>query len=134
MKFKSAEADWNTLFVPQHAEGRNSMYSVARKLYRLGAAGWVYWTGDVSRTWFRRGLYEDLFEVCCEFLDERVPDNGVDGHGADLVDHEGEEEEWKLHDKHCASRDYDQLRADAEWNDDDGFVQYHYDADGSGRA
>jgi hypothetical protein len=24
MKFKSAEADWNTSFVSQHVEGRNS--------------------------------------------------------------------------------------------------------------
>jgi hypothetical protein len=45
MKFKSAEADWNTSFVSQHAEGRNSKVSVARKLYRLSAAGWVYWIG-----------------------------------------------------------------------------------------
>jgi hypothetical protein len=47
MKFKSAEADWNTLFVSQQVEGRNSMCSVVRKLYRLGTAGWVYWIGYV---------------------------------------------------------------------------------------
>jgi hypothetical protein len=45
MKFKSAEADWNTLFVSQHAEGRNLGRTVPRKLYRLSAMGWVYWTG-----------------------------------------------------------------------------------------
>jgi hypothetical protein len=90
----------------------------------------------LSKAGSREDVDEDLFEVCCEFLDERVPDNGVDGYGADHIDHEGEEEERKLRDKHCASRDYNQLRADAEWNDGcfDDFVRYHNDADGSGRA
>ena len=48
MKFKSAEADWNTSFVSQHAKGRNCIDLLAGKLYRLGAAGWVYWIGCVS--------------------------------------------------------------------------------------
>jgi hypothetical protein len=36
MKFKSAEADWNTSFVSQHAKGRNWRHQLAGKLYRLG--------------------------------------------------------------------------------------------------
>jgi hypothetical protein len=36
MKFKSAEADWNTLFVSQQVKGRNWGGMVARKLYRPG--------------------------------------------------------------------------------------------------
>ena len=127
MKFKSAEADWNTLFVPQHAEGRNSMYSVARKLYRLGAAGWVYWTGDGVETWFRRGLYEDLFEVCCEFLDERVSGDGVDGLGTDHVDRKGKEEECEFYNEHRDRCDY------ARWSDDSA-DDYLCDADDGRRA
>ncbi len=55
MKFKSAEADWNTSFVSQHVEGRNPGRAVARKLYRLGGTAWVYWTGCRSQTRFGRG-------------------------------------------------------------------------------
>jgi hypothetical protein len=49
MKFKSAEADWNISVVSQHVDDRNSRAAVARKLYRLGAMGWVYWTGNGCR-------------------------------------------------------------------------------------
>jgi hypothetical protein len=107
------------LFVSQQVEGRNSTCSVVRKLYRLGRTGWVYWIGYVSRSRFRRGRYEDLFEVCCQFLDERVSGDGIDGYGPDHVNRKGKEEERELHDEHCASGDYEyeQLRTDAEWND-----------------
>jgi hypothetical protein len=90
----------------------------------------------LSKAGSREDVDEDIFEVCCQFLDERISRGGVDGRGADHVNHEGEEEERKLHDEYCAGRDYEQLRADAEWNDDGfyDFVRYHYDADGSRRA
>lgn len=39
MKFKSAEADWNTSFVSQQVDGRNPGGTVARKLYRRGELG-----------------------------------------------------------------------------------------------
>jgi hypothetical protein len=56
MKFKSAEADWNVLFVPQAARGRNLWRFLTRKLYRRDAGGWVYWAG-VERT----NLIEERF-------------------------------------------------------------------------
>ena len=75
--------------------------------------------------------YEDLFEVCCKFLDERFPGDRIDGHGTDHhVDRKGEEEEREFHDGHCAGGDYEQLGADTEWD-------YSYGAcndDGSCRA
>jgi hypothetical protein len=79
---------------------------------------------------------EEIFEVCCQFLDERVPSGWVDGDGADHVDHEGEEKERKLDDKHCASRECERLRTDAEWDGDDFYdnARYVYDADDRGRA
>ena len=129
MKFKSAEADRNTSFVSQHAEGRNWRGAVARKLYRLGMTGWVYWIGYGSRSRFRRERYEDLFEVCCKFLDERFPGDSVDGHGTDHVDRKGEEEERECDDEHRSGRKHEQLRAAAEWNDD-GIACYHNGADG----
>ena len=57
-------------------------------------------------------VYEEIFKVCREFLDERFPGNGVDGDSADHIDHKGEEEDWELYDEHRACRDY------AEWNND----------------
>jgi hypothetical protein len=56
MKFKSAEADWNTSFVSQHAKGRNWRHLLAGKLYRLGAARWVYWMGCVVDGWQERTM------------------------------------------------------------------------------
>ncbi len=122
MKFKSAEADWNISFVSQQVEGRNSGCSVVQKLYRLDATGWVYWIGYVSRSLFRRGRYEDLFEVCYQFLDERFSGDGIDGYGPDHGDHKGEEEDREFHDEHCAGGEY------AEWNNDgaDDFVRHHF--------
>jgi hypothetical protein len=82
--------------------------TVARRLYRPGAAGWVYWKGYLSRSQFRRRLYEGLFEVCRQFLDERVSGDGVDGFGPDHVNRKGEEEEEReLYDKHSAVGEYE---------------------------
>jgi len=106
MKFKSAEADWNTSFVPQHVEGRNPGRSVARKLYRLGGTAWVYWTRCRSRNPVReRTSNEEIFEVCCKFLDECVPGGWVDGYGADDASPEAKEEEWQFNEQPCARGD-----------------------------
>jgi hypothetical protein len=72
----------------------------------------------VSRSRFRRGPYEDLFEVCCQFLDERVSGDRIDGYGPDHVNRKDKEEERELYDEHCASGDYEyeRLRTDAEWD------------------
>jgi hypothetical protein len=77
---------------------------------------------------------EEIFEVCCQFLDERVPRGWVDGRRADYyvdVDYEGQKEERKLDDEHRASREY------AGWNDDDGtdyVARYRNDTDDCGRT
>jgi hypothetical protein len=118
MKFKSAEADWNTSFVSQHVEGRNPGRAVARKLYRLGGTGWVYWTGYRSRNpGSGEDVNEEIFEVCCQFLDECVPSDRVDGHGPDHAGPEGKEEEWQLNDQPCARGDLEHPQPDTEWND-----------------
>jgi hypothetical protein len=49
MKFKSAEADWNTSFVSQHVEGRNPGVGWRGSCIDGESWGWVYWTGDRSR-------------------------------------------------------------------------------------
>jgi hypothetical protein len=51
---------------------------------------------------------EEIFEVCCEFLDERVFDHGVDGYGADHAYGSGEEEERKRDNNNpCTCSGYD---------------------------
>jgi hypothetical protein len=57
-------------------------------------------------------IYEEIFEVCCEFLDERFPGNGVDGHSADHINRKGKEEDWEFYDERRACSDY------AEWSND----------------
>jgi hypothetical protein len=137
MKFKSAEADWNTSFVSQHVEGRNPGWAVARKLYRLCGTGWVYWTGCRSRNPVReRTSNEEIFEVCSQFLDECVPGGGIDGHGADDASPEAKEEERELDDQPCARRDHEQLQPNTERNDygPSDFVGHDIDNAGSDRT
>jgi hypothetical protein len=133
MKFKSAEADWNISFVSQHVEGRNPGGMVARKLYRRGELG----LGVLDRRWESEAgsgedLDEEISEVCCRFLDECVPDDGVDGDGPDHVDDKGEEEGHELDVEHCARRERDQLWPTAERDGycAGGLGRYVYDADG----
>jgi hypothetical protein len=83
------------------------------------------------------GDYEDLFEVCCKFLDERFPGDRIDGHGTDHhVDRKGEEEEREFRDEHGTGGDYEQLRADAEWDYSGryGSIYGSYNDDGCCRA
>ncbi len=78
--------------------------ALTRKLYRPGARGWVYWTGNCSRDLVReRDVDEEIFEVCCEFLDERVPGGWVVWRRTDHIVRKGEEEE-RNHDDHVCSR------------------------------
>jgi hypothetical protein len=52
-------------------------------------------------------VYEEILEVCCELLDECVPDCRVDGWGTDDADREGKEER-EFYDS-GASDEYDKL-------------------------
>ena len=90
MKFKSAEADWNTSFVSQHMEGRNWKDAVARKWYRRSGCGEQVM---VSRS---PGGVEDvdegLLEVCRRFLDESASDDGSNGCGTEQTKGEAAKE------------------------------------------
>ena len=67
-----------------------------------------------SKPGSREDVYEEIFEVCCEFLDERVPGDSIIGRSADHVDCKGEKEEREFYDEHRACRDY------AEWSNNGG--------------
>jgi hypothetical protein len=99
-------------------------------LYRLSLAGWVYWEGTDGRqkAASERGQDEEIFEVCCEFLDERVPDGGVDGDGADH-DVNCQTKEEKRRDEHCADREYKRFHTDAGCNGSGDFVYCFFCAD-----
>ena len=53
-----------------------------------------------------RGPDETISEVCCQFLDERISDDRVDGGGADQVSREEKEEERSLNSKFCDFDDH----------------------------
>ncbi len=85
MKFKSAEADWNTSFVSQQVKGRNWRGMVARKLYRPGSVGVTVLEALEKRLLERRSMRRYL-KFAASFLDERISDDG----GADQVNRKEE--------------------------------------------
>jgi hypothetical protein len=91
-----------------------------------------YW---LSKSGSKEDVDEEIFEVCRQFLDERVPGDGIDGHGAEHINRK-DEEGRELLEQHCAECEYEQLRADAERDDDgsDGIVDSFDDANDCGPA
>jgi hypothetical protein len=47
---------------------------------------------EVERCFGKEDANDEIFEVCCEFLGERFPGNGLDGYGAECAECENEEE------------------------------------------
>ena len=48
---------------------------------------------------------ETISEICRQFLDKRIPDDGVDGRGADHFKCKSEEEKRQFHDQFCTNDD-----------------------------
>jgi len=93
MKFKSAEADWNTLFVSQQVEGRNPGATVVRKLYRPNGTRWLYWRSEEVQSLLRKeDANEQIFEVCCKFLGKCFSRDRFDGDGTKCARRKDEEE------------------------------------------
>jgi hypothetical protein len=92
MKFKSAEADWNVLFVPQIAWGRNLWRFLTRKLYRRDAGGWVYWAGGDCANLIRGEVADEERDgVCWKFFDELAAAGWFVRGGTECNDSKGEE-------------------------------------------
>ena len=58
-----------------------------------------------------------ISEVCCQFLDERVPCGGLDG-TAQTRRRQRRSEDGKFDDELCASDERQSVRADAESHDE----------------
>jgi len=83
MKFKSAEADWNTSFVPQAGQRRNLWKNLTQKLYRRQAGEYKPGGGDV--------IDEEGVRVRRKFRDERVVAGWFVRGGTECDDYDREE-------------------------------------------
>jgi hypothetical protein len=91
MKFKSAEADWNTSFVPQAGQRRNLWKNLTQKLYRRQAGGWVYWADGEYQPGGGDVIDEEGVRVRRKFRDERVVAGWFVRGGTECDDYDREE-------------------------------------------